>query len=197
MKKIILPALAFLTLAFSFTGCGEKEILAPMNGVWRCTGVTGTAVGLSTPTTDDKALNLLSVVFGGAAGLNYYARTGQGDLVSDASTIYSTLSGVSSGNVKQSWSDFLTTGTFDYSGNMLTMTSTSGLQQEFTYQINGNTMTLTESVLPTGVGNAVNTVTNIIGSLFGSGSMPETTVGVVYTYEKTDINTIKNLVSGN
>ncbi|MDR1678897.1 MAG: hypothetical protein LBR81_03885 [Prevotellaceae bacterium] len=200
MKKLARMMLTLFSAVVLLTGCNGDDsmpIIAPMTGAWQCTGVSGGALNgaLSTPELENQALNLLSVVYGGGMGVGGYARTGSGEISTDVSSVTGLLSGGSE-DIASSWSDYLSAGTFTYSGNttdgVIIMTSKTGLEQEYSYHIEGSTMTLTEDKTPTGVTNALGTVSNILGSLFGQSSV--SVLHVTYTYEKASITEIINLM---
>ncbi|GHT68801.1 hypothetical protein FACS189452_09030 [Bacteroidia bacterium] len=185
MKKTsIVLATGLLSMFFVATGCSEDNtpIIAPMTGIWQCTGIGGTAFGNESAPIDSKYFKLFSISYAGAGGTGFYFRVGTGDITADVTGLVS-----DKGNdEKNALSSFLSNGSITYTANTIKQISTKNgvsITQEFDYEItpDGKTLTLIEKVEPLG-GQAASVLATINAFL---ASPINATVGVKYTYTKT------------
>ncbi len=180
MKKIILSAIATALIVISFTSCkdkGEEEILPPMLGYWKCTGIGGSVLGASTTSIGEDYLKYFSVSYAGIGTSGYYARVGISD-IEDLATIT---------NIdKNTWKSFLSAGsyTYDATAGTITHSATNGESRTYNYTVmnDGKTLKLVEQKFNLSSSSTVNNALDILNSFLGTSAT--TSVGVEYTYEK-------------
>ncbi len=187
MKQKIVFLLLLIGSISLFTACEEEELLAPMNGYWKCTGINGTAAGFNTSSIESKYLNLFSVGYVGIGSAGYFTRTGAEDLSSAAGAI-AVVTGGSTGGAA-AWENFFTSGTYTYNTTEKTVTHNleNGETESFSYKISadGNTLTLTKET-ETAVSGTINSVVSVLNAILGSNTV-NTSVGIVYTYQKSSV----------
>jgi len=201
MKRITYLFTTFFVSIFLLSGCSKdstENVVAPMTGYWLCTGISGTAFGVSTPSIQTKYLNLFSIGYVGLAGTGYYTRTGVKDFASAATSINAITSGTTGGST--AWQNFFTSGTFYYDTNALTVTHTldNGEKETFSYSISadGNTLSLITKSVETPATEKVNSVVSAINSILpGIANQITTNVGVVYTYRKATVTEILDAIN--
>ena len=187
MKKTVLLLAVLLAVSSIFTSCKDNEVLPPMLGYWKCTGIGANVLGASTQPMGEEFLKYFSISYFGVGTSGYYVRVGADNLSAVTSLISSTGT--------ESWKDFLTTGQYSYDTSAGTITHTSkGESKTYYYTVSGNSMKLTEKTIDTS-SSAANSVLDILNSLLGTSA--STTVGVVYHYEKVSgVDAFNNLLSG-
>lgn len=184
MKKIVLLTIVTVFIALSFTSCKDEEVLPPMLGYWKCTGIGANVLGASTSTIGEDVLKYFSVGYAGVGTSGGYVRVGVDDL--------SDLTSLGSGISADTWRKFLSAGTYTYDANAGTITHTSsGDSKTYNYTVNGNTLKLTEQTVNVS-SSTVNSALDILNSLLGTDAT--TSVGVEYTYEKLNEEDFKSLV---
>lgn len=186
MRKIVLLTIVTVFIALSFTSCKDEEVLPPMLGYWKCTGIGANVLGTSTGTIGEDVLKYFSIGYAGVKTSGGYVRVG----VDDVTELTSLGSGIST----DTWKKFLSAGTYTYDASAGTITHTSsGESKTYNYAVNGNTLKLTEQTINVSSSTTVNSALDILNSLLGTNAT--TSVGVEYTYEKLSEGDFKSLVS--
>jgi hypothetical protein len=198
MKKIMLSIAALAAMCCA-GGCGEKLDLVypPMTGYWQCTGIGGT-LGNFEKGIDTKYFSLFSIGYVGAIGVGYCTRVGSEKFSVDGLLDW-VVSDSDSADTRALWQEFFSYGSFSYSTSDKTITHNmkNGDIETFVYDLSsdGKTLTLTTQKLDLADNKTVGTVVSAINSLLG-GTKINTSVGVVYTYTKTELEKLNKLMEG-
>ena len=184
-KRTLLTIVTVLVVSAFFTSCKEDEVIPPMLGYWKCTGIGANVLGTSTGAIGEDVLKYFSIGYAGVGTSGGYVRVG----VDDVTELTSLGSGISA----DTWKKFLSAGTYKYDASAGTITHTSsGESKTYKYSVNGSTLKLTEQNIDVS-SSTVNSALDILNSLLGTTAT--TSVGVEYTYEKMSENDFKSLVS--
>lgn len=185
-KRILLTIAAIAVVSTIFTSCKEKEeVLPPMLGYWKCTGIGANVLGTSTGTIGEDVLKYFSIGYAGVGTSGGYVRVGVDDVTE--------LTSLGSGINADTWRKFLSAGTYTYDASARTITHTSsGENKTYNYAVNGNTLKLTEQTVNAS-SSTVNNALDILNSLLGTNAT--TSVGVEYTYEKLSEKDFQSLIS--
>lgn len=193
MKKMTLLTIAAIVIASTvFTSCKEKEteVLPPMLGYWKCTGIGGNVFGASTPSIGKDYLKYFSISYAGVGTSGYYARVGVDDIQEIASITKLDLS---------IWKNFLSAGSYSYDASAGTITHISTSDKEsktysYTISNNGNTLKLVERTINVPSSTTVNNALDVLNSLLGTDNSINTSIGVEYTYEKMSKEDFNSLI---
>jgi hypothetical protein len=185
-KRGLLTIVTIFAVSVLFTSCKDDEVIPPMLGYWKCTGIGANVLGTSTSTIGEDVLKYFSVGYAGVGTSGGYVRVGVDDVTS--------LTSLGSGISADTWKKFLSAGTYTYDASAGTITHTSsGESKTYNYAVNGNTLKLTEQTINVSSSSTVNSALDILNSLLGTSAT--TSVGVEYTYEKLSEEDFKSLIS--